>query len=104
VSRPTARTDVFELECDTGRQGSTTEVGLGGNVVTCLTRDLVGQHYCVYVSRNLGTCAILRLRSAFLESGNCALISRLRTMVVQSQDYTISVRNLEIAQYLWLAQ
>ena len=40
---------VFELECYTGRQGSTTEVGLGGNVVTRLTRDLVGQHYCVYM-------------------------------------------------------
>ena len=48
--------DVFELECDPGRQGSTTEVGLGGNV-THLTRDLVVQHSCVYVLRNLGIAA-----------------------------------------------
>ena len=43
--------------------------------------------YNAYVPRNLGICAISRLRCAFLESGNCAPISRLCT-----------VRNLEIAR------
>lgn len=33
---------VCQLECYTGKQGSTAEVGLGGNVVARLTRDLVG--------------------------------------------------------------
>jgi len=50
----------------------------------------------VYVPRNLGICAISRLRCAFLESGNCAPISRLRT---QSWDCAVRLRNLEIAQY-----
>ena len=40
---------VCQLECYTGKHGSTAEVGLGGNVVTRLTRDLVGQHYAVYM-------------------------------------------------------
>jgi len=31
-------------------------------------------------------------------------IRKLRTMVVQSRDCTVSVRNLEIVQYLLLAQ
>ena len=33
----------------TGKQGSNVEVGLGGNVVTRLTRDLVGQFYHVFM-------------------------------------------------------
>ena len=40
---------VCQMECYTGRQGSTAEVGLGGNVVTRLTRDLVGKQYAVYM-------------------------------------------------------
>ena len=38
-----------EFECYTGRKGDTTEVGLGGSVVTRLTRDLVGKAYHVFV-------------------------------------------------------
>ena len=44
---------VSQLECYTGKQGSTAEVGIGGNVVTRLTRDLVGQHYTVYMNNFL---------------------------------------------------
>ena len=49
----------------------------------------------VSVPRNLGICAISRLRSAFSESRNCVPISRLRK---QSSDCAIRLRNLEIAQ------
>ena len=40
---------VHQMEFYTGKKGSTTEVGLGGNVVTRLTRSLVGQYYSVYM-------------------------------------------------------
>lgn len=40
---------VCQLQCYTGKQSGGTEVGLGANVVTRLTRDLVGQHYAVHV-------------------------------------------------------
>ena len=48
----------------------------------------------IYVPRNLGICAISRLRCAFSESGNCVPISRLRS---QSWDYARRLRNLKIA-------
>ena len=37
------------LECYTGKKRDTVEVGLGASVVKRLTRDLVGQHYCLYL-------------------------------------------------------
>ena len=40
---------VCEFECYTGRKGDTTEVGLGGSVVTRLTRDLVGKSCHIFV-------------------------------------------------------
>ena len=40
---------VCEFECYTGKKGDTTEVGLGGSVVTRLTRDLVGKSYHIYM-------------------------------------------------------
>ena len=40
---------VSDFEFYTGKQGNTVEVGLGGSVVTRLTRDLVGQHYHVFM-------------------------------------------------------
>lgn len=40
---------VSQFEVYTGKQGDTVEVGLGGSVVTRLTRALVGQHYHVYM-------------------------------------------------------
>ena len=40
---------VCELECYTGRKGDKTEVGLGGSVVTWLTRDLVGKSYHIFM-------------------------------------------------------
>ena len=49
----------------------------------------------VYVPHNLGICAILRLCSAFSESGNCVPILRLRTRFMQSQDCAALVCNLD---------
>ena len=40
---------VCEFECYTGRKGQTSEVGLGGLVVTRLTRDLVGKSYLIFL-------------------------------------------------------
>ena len=40
---------VCEFECYTGRKGEKTEVGLGGSVVTRLTRDLVGKSYHAFM-------------------------------------------------------
>ena len=38
-----------EFECYTGKKGDTTEVGLGGSVVTWLTQDLVGKAYHIFM-------------------------------------------------------
>ena len=51
---------VCQMEFYTGKQGSTTEVGLGGNVVTRLTRDLVGQHYAVYMDNFFTSIPLFR--------------------------------------------
>jgi len=48
----------------------------------------------VYVPRNLGIYAILRLHCAFSESWICVPISRLRS---QSWDCAIRLRNLKIS-------
>ena len=40
---------ICKFECYTGRKGDTTEVGLGGSVVTRLTRYLVGKNYHIYM-------------------------------------------------------
>ena len=40
---------VCQYEVYTGKQGNNAEVGLGGNVVTRLTRDLVGRSYHIFV-------------------------------------------------------
>ena len=40
---------VCEFECYTGKKGD--EVGLGGSVVTRLTRDLVGKAYHIFMDR-----------------------------------------------------
>ena len=40
---------VSQFECYTGKKGSTTEHGLGGSVVTRLTRDLVGKYFHVFM-------------------------------------------------------
>ena len=50
---------VCQLKCYTGKQGSRVEVGLTGNVVTRLTRDLVGQHYAVYMDNFFEQCTTL---------------------------------------------
>ena len=43
----------------------------------------------IYVPRNLGICAISRLRCAFLESRNCVPISRLHKDTAQSRDCAV---------------
>jgi len=53
----------------------------------------------IYVLRNLGICAISRLRCAFSESRNCVPILRLRTGFTQSRDCAAPVCNLEIARH-----
>ena len=40
---------ICQFECYTGRKGDTTEVGLGGSVVTRLTRDLVGKNHHIFM-------------------------------------------------------
>ena len=40
---------ISEFECYTGKKGDTSEVGLGGSVVTRLTRDLVGKNHHIYM-------------------------------------------------------
>ena len=50
---------VCQFQCYTGKEGNTTEVGLGGNVVTTLTRELVGKNYSLYMD-------VFRIGSNFL--------------------------------------
>ena len=66
---------VSQLECYTGRQGNTAEVGLGGNVVTRLTRSLVGQHYCVYMDNFFSGVPLFRnlLEDDIYATGTLAL-------------------------------
>ena len=66
---------------------------LGGGAFTSFWK--IPKKYYVHVPRNLGICAISRLRCAFLESGKCVPISRLRT---QSWDCAVRLCNLEIAR------
>ena len=40
---------VCEFECYTGHKDGTAEKGLGGSVVTQLTRDLVGKSYQIFM-------------------------------------------------------
>ena len=51
---------ICEFECYTGRKGERTEVGLGGSVVTRLTRDLVGKAYHIFIDNffHLLVCVI----------------------------------------------
>ena len=51
---------VCQMEFYTGKKGSTPEVGLGGSVVTRLTRDLVGQHYSVYMDNFFTSIPLFR--------------------------------------------
>ena len=51
--------------------------------------------YCVYVPRNVGICAISRLRCTFLESRDCT-VSGLRNTCAISRLSKPCVRNLEI--------
>ena len=51
---------VSQFELYTGKQGSNVEVGLGGNVVTRLTRDLVGKFYHVFMDNFFSSVALFR--------------------------------------------
>ena len=60
---------VCEFECYTGRKGDRTEVGLGGSVVTRLTRDLVGKSYHIFMDRFFSSVSLYC--SLFLENIYC---------------------------------
>ena len=60
---------VCEFECYTGRKGDRTEVGLGGSVVTRLTRDLVGKSYHIFMDRFFSSVSLYR--SLLLENIYC---------------------------------
>ena len=49
---------VSQFEFYTGKQGSNVEVGLGGNVVTWLTRDLVGKFCHVFMDNFFSSVAL----------------------------------------------
>ena len=51
---------VSQFEFYTGKQGSNVEVGLGGNVVTRFTRDLVGKFYHVFMDKFFSSVALFR--------------------------------------------
>ena len=51
---------VSQFEFYTGKLGSNVEVGLGGNVVTRLTRDLVGQFYHVFMDNFFSSITLYR--------------------------------------------
>ena len=50
---------VSEFECYTGKKGDTSEVGLGGSVVTRLTRDLVGKNHHIYMDSFFFKCILI---------------------------------------------
>ena len=51
---------ICEFECYTGKKGVITEVGLGGSVVTRLTRDLVGKNYHIYMDNFLSSVSLYK--------------------------------------------
>ena len=51
---------VAQFEFYTGKKGNTVEHGLGGSVVTRLTRDLVGHHYHVYMDNYFSSVGLYK--------------------------------------------
>ena len=51
---------ICQFECYTGRKGGTTEVGLGGAVVTRLTRDLVGKQHHIFMDSFFSSVSLYR--------------------------------------------
>ena len=51
---------VCEFECYTGRIGERIETGLGGSVVTRLSRDLVGKNYHIYMDNFFSSVRLYR--------------------------------------------
>ena len=51
---------VCEFECYTGRIGERIETGLGGSVVTRLSRDLVGKNYHIYMDNFFSSVTLYR--------------------------------------------
>ena len=47
---------ICQFECYTGRKGTTTEVGLGGAIIKCLTKDLVGNTTCMWGGTHTDGC------------------------------------------------
>ena len=51
---------ISQFECYTGKKGDTAEVGLGGNVVIRLTRDLVGKNYNIYMDNFFSSVSLYK--------------------------------------------
>ena len=51
---------ISQFECYTGKKGDTAEVGLGGNVVIRLTRDLVGKNYHIYMDNFFSSVSLYK--------------------------------------------
>ena len=51
---------ISQFECYTGKKGDTAEVGLGGNVVIRLTRDLVGKNYHLYMDNFFSSVSLYK--------------------------------------------
>ena len=57
-----------EFECYTGHKDGTAEKGLGGSVVTRLTRDLVGKSYQIFMDNlfHLHLCIVQNYSIVFI--------------------------------------
>ena len=51
---------ISQFECYTGKKGDTAEVGLGGNIVVRLTRDLVGKNYHIYMDNFFSSVSLYK--------------------------------------------
>ena len=61
---------VCEFECYTGKRDNIIEVGLGGTVVTRLTRDLVGKSYHLYMDSLFSSVSLYRNLLASIVQGH----------------------------------
>ncbi len=69
---------VCQIKFYMGKQGNTAEVGLGGNIVTRLTRALVGQHFAVNMDNFFTSIALFQklLKDKIYATGTLAVIGR----------------------------
>ena len=57
---------VCQMDFYTGKLDNTVEIGLGANVVSKLTKDLVGRHHCIYMDNFFSSYSLLH---SLLEKG-----------------------------------